>query len=69
MDGPNTNWKILDLIEVMRDEEEYPPLHCIGSYGLHTISGALHTGIKAADWSMEKLLVRAVFKLLQHSPT
>ena len=57
MDEPNTNWKILDLIEFMLDEEEYLPLDCIGSCGLDT-----------ADWPIEKLLLRALFKLLQHSP-
>ena len=46
MDEPNTNWKILHLIEFMRDEEEYLPLDCSGSCGLDT-----------AAWPIEKLLL------------
>ena len=61
--GPNTNREILELIEALRDEKEYPPLECIGSCGLHIISDALHTGVKAADWLIEKFLW-AMFKIL-----
>lgn len=51
MDGPH-NWKILDLLSVFRDEEEYPKLENIGSCGLHVISGALHTGVGAAGFKV-----------------
>ena len=67
MDGPNTNWKILKLVSELRDKEEYPVLENIGSCGLHVISGALHTGVVAADWPIEKLL-RGMFKFLHNSP-
>ena len=33
MDGPQINWKILNLFSVFRDEEEYPQLENIGSCG------------------------------------
>ena len=58
--GQKLNWKILDLLSVFRDEEEYPKLENIGSCGLHVISGALHTGVMAAGWPIESLL-RAMF--------
>ena len=67
MDGPNVNWKILELLSVYRDEEELPSLENIGSCGLHVISGALHTGVLASGWPIEELL-RALFKFIQHSP-
>ena len=68
MDGPNTNWEILELIEALHDEEEYPPLECIGSCGLHIGSVALHSDVKAADWPIEKFLW-TMFKILQDSPS
>ena len=67
MDGPNTNWKILRLITEMRDKEEHPPLENIGSCGLHVVSGALHTGVVAGSWPVEKIL-RAMYKFLNKSP-
>ena len=56
MDGPKTNWKILRLIMELRNKEEHPPLQDIGSCGLHFVSGALHTGVVASLWPIEKLL-------------
>ena len=67
MDGPRTNWKILRLIMELRDKEEHSPLQDIGSCGLHVVSGALHTGVVAGSWPIEKLL-RAMFKFLHNSP-
>ena len=67
MDGPKTSWKILVLIMVLRDKEDHPPSQDIGSCGLHVVSGALHTGVVACLWPIEKLL-RAMIKLLHNSP-
>ena len=39
-----------------REDEEMPPLDCIGSCGLHVISGVLQSGVKAAEWGTEKVL-------------
>lgn len=50
MDGPNTNWLVLSKMQKFREDEEMPPLDCIGSCGLHVLSGALQTGVKAAEW-------------------
>ena len=67
MDGPKTNCKILRLTMELRDKEEHSPLQDIGSCVLHVVSGALHTGVVACLWSIEKLL-RALFKFLHNSP-
>ena len=67
MDGPSTNWKVLDLMNKFREKEEMPPMNCIGSCGLHIVSGALGTGVKKADWSVEKVL-RGMFKFLKKAP-
>ena len=56
MDGPNVKWKVLEVIQIKREEDEYPPLEDIGSCGLHVVSGALHSAVLAADWPVEKVL-------------
>ena len=33
MDGPNTNWKILSILQQMQEKEEYPPLGAFLSCG------------------------------------
>ena len=30
MDGPNVNWKVPEIIQIKREEDEYPPLQDIG---------------------------------------
>ena len=44
-----------------------PPLDCIGYCGLHVISGALQSGVKAAGWGTEKALMD-MYKFLHKSP-
>ena len=56
MDGPNTNWLVLSKMTKFREDEEMPPLDCIGSCGLHVISGVLQSGVKAAECGTEKVL-------------
>ena len=67
MDSPNVNWKVLEAIQIKREEDKYPPLEDIGSCGLHMVSGALHSALLAADWPVEKLL-REMYKLLKDAP-
>ena len=67
MDGPNTNWKILSILQTERKNDEISPLEDIGSCGLHVISGALHTGVVKNEWPIDKVL-RGMFKLLNKSP-
>ena len=56
MDDPNVNWKVLEVIQIKREEDKYPPLEDIGSCGLHVVSGALHSAVLAADWPVGKVL-------------
>ena len=49
MDGPNVNWKLLEVIQKKREEHEYPPLADIGSCGLPVVSDALHSARVVAD--------------------
>ena len=67
MDGPNVNWKILDVLQEKREEDGNSPLEDIGSCSLHVVSGALHSAVVAAGWPVEKVL-RGMFKLLKDSP-
>ena len=47
MDGPNVNWKMLDLIvEDRNSNETYPKLLDVGSCSLHVVHGAFRTGMK-----------------------
>ena len=48
VDESNTNWLVLKKMNEYREKEEMPPMECIGPCGLHVISGALQTGVKAA---------------------
>ena len=67
MDDPSVNWKVLEVIQKKREEDEYPPLADIGSCGLHVISGTLHSAVVASDWSVEKVLT-GMFKQLKDAP-
>ena len=48
MDGPNFNWKFLELSAESRVEAEIPSLINIGSCGMHVMHGAFKTGTKAS---------------------
>ena len=56
MDGPNTNWKVFELLFSYRNEKEWSNLVDLGSCGLHLGHGAFQTGIKATNWEIEKEL-------------
>ena len=57
MDGPNVNWKMLDLIvEDRNSNETYPNLLDVGSCSLHVIHGAFRTGMKQTGWGIDLLL-------------
>ena len=40
MDGPKTNWSVLDKIKEHREGIEVPPLGEVSSRGLHVVHGA-----------------------------
>ena len=67
MDGPSTNWAVLDQLSEHRSESQLPCLEKTGSCGLHIISGSLHTGVDLSGWAIEALL-RSLFKLFNDSP-
>ena len=47
IDGPNVNWKMLDLIvEDRNSNDTYPNLLDVGSCSLHVVHGAFRTGMK-----------------------
>ena len=67
MDGPNTNWKVLDKLKSHRMENELPQIVDVGSCGLHVVHGAFQTGVKATGWNLEKVL-KAMWKMFNDSP-
>ena len=67
VDESNTNWLVLKKMNEYREKEEMPPMECIGPCGLHVISGALQTGVKAAERDIEKVL-NSVYKFLHKVP-
>ena len=67
MDDSNTNWLVLSKMTKFREDEEMPPLDCIDSCGLHVISGALQSGVKAAEWGTKKVLM-SMYKFLHKCP-
>jgi hypothetical protein len=67
MDGPNTNWKVLQLLHDNRTEQQYPDIVNIGSCGLHVVHGAFKTGMEATDWSLAKIL-KAMRQIFEDSP-
>ena len=57
MDGPDVNWKMLDLIvEDRNSNETYPNLLDVGSCSLHVVHGAFRTGMKQTGWGIDLLL-------------
>ena len=72
MDGPNVNWKTVEIIEDHR--KIYDPscsyLIVIGSYvsyGLHVVHGAYAADQNATDWSLDKFL-EAIYSLFKMAP-
>ena len=68
MDGPNINWKMLDLIvEDRNSNETYPNLLDVGSCSLHVVHGAFRTGMKQTGWRID-LLLKCVYSHLHDTP-
>ena len=69
MDGPNVNWKMLDLIvEDRNSNETYPNLLDVGSCSLHVVHGAFGTGMKQIGWGID-LLLKSLYSHLHETPT
>lgn len=67
MDGPSTNWNVLDLIDNERAAGNLPRTINIGSCSLHILHGAFQTGFTNVEWLISVIL-RAMFKLFDESP-
>lgn len=67
MDGPSTNWKVLDLLNENRIEKDYPCIANIGSCGLHVVHGAFKFGMETTNWDIGKIL-KAIWQLFHDSP-
>ena len=67
MDGPRTNWAVLDKIQAKRTEREELKLEVVGSCSLHVVSGALQTGLTATTWKVDKIL-KSMWRLFYDSP-
>ena len=67
MDGPFTNWCVLDLLDERLVEQGFRRTLNIGSCSLHILHGAFRTGMQKTEWGLGKLL-KAMHKILDESP-
>ena len=68
MDGPNVNWKMLDLIVGDRNSNEtYPTLLDVRSCSLHVVHGAFRTSMKQTGWGID-LLLKLLYSHLHETP-
>ena len=56
MDGPNTNWNVLNLVSNHLFENGYKNLIQIDSCSLHAVRGAFQTGAKSIKQSTKFLI-------------
>ena len=67
MDGPSTNWNVLEMIDDHLFENRHQKTINIASCSLHIIHGAFQTGVTKTGWDLNKVH-RALFKILDESP-
>ena len=68
MDGPNVNWKLIELLEGDEDfTKNGKQLLELGSCGLHAVHGTFQTGRKAVEWNVNEVL-RSFCYLFKDSP-
>ena len=63
MDGPSTNWSVMEKVMERRKGDNLPPLENIGSCGLHSVSGSLGIGLKSSLWTLKKVHARPFLRL------
>ena len=59
MDGLNVNWKLLELLQKHRIENDpWAPdrLPADGSCGLHVLHGTFNTGQNSTSWQLAKVI-------------
>ena len=67
MDGPNTNWNVLNLVSNHLVENGYKNLIQIDSCSLHAVRGAFQTGATKTGWELNKVH-KAKHKIFNESP-
>ena len=67
MDGPNVNWKFVDMLSKQLLDEGNSSFLNIGSCGLHIIHGAFKHGSNSTSWELERFL-SGIFKLFKDTP-
>ena len=67
MDGPNTNWAVLKLLDAKRSYLEFPELAKAGSCSLHIVCGCLKTAFEKSTWNLGKI-IKAMRRFFQDSP-
>ena len=69
IDGPNINWKTVEIIEDHQkiQDPNCPNLIVIGSCGLHVVHGDYGTGQNATDWSLDNFL-KAIYSIFKMAP-
>ena len=67
MDGPTTNWNVLQLLDDALESGGFSRTLNIGSCTLHILHGAFGTGIGYTEWKLGKLM-KAMFKIFDESP-
>ncbi|WAR23449.1 LOW QUALITY PROTEIN: hypothetical protein MAR_037118 [Mya arenaria] len=67
MDGPNVNWKFLDMITTKIEQDFSVSLINIGSCGLHIVHNAFKTGCQATTWDVSSVL-SSMYYLFKDSP-
>ena len=63
MNGPSTNWKLLELIQKDWEKKEQNKLLDIGSCSFHIIQGALKSGAEENGWDI-KPIFKAAYTIL-----
>ena len=64
IDGPNTNWIVLEKLKAHRDKNELLQILEIRSCGLHIVHGVFRTGVKATGWELD-IILKAMWKLFK----
>ena len=67
MNGLNTNWNVLNLVNNPLLENGYNNQIKIGSCLLHTVHGAFQTGATKTGWNINNAL-KVIFKNFNESP-
>ena len=67
MDGPSTNWELIEVILKDREEKEQKKLLDIGSCSLHIVHGAFKLGAEKNGWDIISIF-KAAYTILHDTP-